>query len=150
MLEIKEVLRLDAADNNGLAAARWPPITAAAFPMMKGWSVGGMILAIALRCEKHRADGKDTLNGNLTEEFLRADQKGMALDRVYSLTHDVTTASGIRLAFDALCSTRRKALVWCGTPRSSFFMLRHTQANRTASGGMNLETLSINATLSRM
>ena len=60
-LEIKEFLRLDAAEINGLAAAGWPPIMTAAFPIMKAWSVGDMKLAIALRCEKHRADGEDTL-----------------------------------------------------------------------------------------
>lgn len=62
-------------------------------------------------------------NAALSKELLRKQLRGASFDYLYGSSHDVLTASGLRLYIEALGSLREKGLSWLATQCSSYVVL---------------------------
>ena len=70
--------------------------------------------------------------GNLTRELLRSGFTGSAFHSEYPTDHNLLDSSGLELALNCLTALRRHALLWLGTPCSSFVVLCRAQSLRSA------------------
>ena len=130
---------LDSDHNHGLCQNRWPIILAGTFPEWSMLSLKDMLVGLCLyawktRFEIYQTGHNSTLaplnfveffaaSGNLSKACLQTNLQGVAFDIDYSEMHDMSTASAARLAFESIGHTVVKAMVWFGTPCSSFTAL---------------------------
>ena len=130
----------DAMHNHGRAQTMWPLLITTAYPFMRGWLLKDMMLAIIARTLCNRRKGRAWLDcveyfagrGALSREALRQGFQVCALDREISDHHDVLSSSeALRLWFTVLSATRAGALVWHGTPCSSFSIMCRAVSKRT-------------------
>eukprot|EP00435_Cladocopium_sp_Y103_P013094 s5398_g3.t1 len=129
----------DAVRNHGRAQAIWPLLITTAYPFMEGWSLKDMMLAIIARTLSNRCKGRAWLDcveyfagrGALSREALRQGFRVCALDKEISDHHEVLSSSeSLRLWFAVLSATRAGALVWHGTPCSSFSIMCRAVSKR--------------------
>ena len=116
-----------------VVAQAWTSILAATYPWVEeqGWLLREVLLALCLRVLHHRALGNSCLDfieyyagsGELSRAAIGHGLCGLAFDVMYSPDHDALTPEGLRLYLAALAGTKPGALIWHGTPCSSFVVL---------------------------
>ena len=139
---VTEFLLHDKKKNFGRAALRWPQIIATAYPWMQTWSLQDMLLALVARTLHHRAMGRSWLDvveyfagtANLSRAAIQKGHRVCALDKDISESHDVMgSVESIRLWLSVLAATKEHALVWHGTPCSSWTIMCRAVSERCES-----------------
>lgn len=69
----------------------------------------------------------------MTKEFLRRGHQGSAFDISFSDEHNILDTRGLRLILEAVCSLKRKGMLWLATVCSSFVVLCRAQSLRVPS-----------------
>lgn len=99
-----------------------------------------MIMALASRTFHHREGGRAWLDvieffagkGNLSRAGINAGNRVCGLDKIIHPEHDVLeSASALRIWFGPLAATKPSSLVWCGTPCSSYTIMRRATSERS-------------------
>lgn len=139
--KINKFLVLDQVHAGGHAMTAWSARLTAAYPFMVGWQLDQMLLALVARVLHARQSGlawADYIElycgqGNLSRAAIMAGLKGMSFDISLSEQHDVLTPRGLRLILTALTVTKKGALLWHGTPCSSFTIMSRSGSKRAES-----------------
>eukprot|EP00438_Fugacium_kawagutii_P008877 Skav209689 [mRNA] locus=scaffold2205:6026:7060:+ [translate_table: standard] len=132
----------DSQQKHGLCQRCWKVILTNAFPEWSMLSLKDMLVGLCryvwrIRLEANQG-GNVKLNfieffagsGNLSKACLQSKLQGLAFDIDYSEMHDMSDPSAVRLAVEALGHTVVKALIWLGTPYSSFTALCQNNSQR--------------------
>ena len=136
---VNKFLRHDRQTNFGRAAQTWPQMIAAAYPFMQTWSLGDQLIALVARTLHHRAMGRSWLDvveyfagaANLSRAAIQRGFRVCALDKEISGSHDViSSVESIRLWLSVLAATKENALVWHGTPCSSWTIMCRSVSER--------------------
>ena len=138
---IERFLQCDAAMAGGRAARLWTRILHQCFgERAPGQTLEMMLLKLIMRGYRNQMSNSELHHfcecfsgvGNLTRELLRAGFKGSAFDSEYTADHNLLDSSGFELVLNCLTALRRHALLWLGTPCSSFVVLCRAQSLRNA------------------
>ena len=137
---IHNFLETDAKCNQGRASRVWPCMLAAAFPWMATWTLSDQLFAIVARILHHRMEGRAWCDyveffcghGNLSRAAIAAGLEGLSFDITLSMSHDALSGDGFALMLTALAATKARALVWHGTPCSSFTVMSRGTSLRAA------------------
>lgn len=137
--EIKDFLRMDdQIYNSGRACHVWSAVLSLVFPWMEQWALEDKLFALVVRGWHHRKAGRASLDyieffcgqGNLSREAISANLKGVSLDVALAADHDALQPEGLELMLLALAATKPQALVWHGTPCSSFTVMCRSVSKR--------------------
>ena len=140
---IEKFLQCDAIMAGGRAARLWPKILHQCFgERVPGQTLAMMLLKLIMRGYRNQnAQGSDDLHHftecfsgvcNLTKELLRAGFAGSAFDSSYTEDHNLLNSFGFELVLNCVTALRRHALLWLGTPCSSFVVLCRAQSLRSS------------------
>ena len=109
--------------------AIWQQMLAETFPSMASWPWKAQMKFLINFCHYQRRVRQSAKyhfveffagNGNLSRELLRDGWEGVAVDIKYGTDHNLLSVRGLRLAINAVLETHSGALLWFGTPCSSF------------------------------
>ena len=138
---IRQFIQLDRVHGGARAQTLWPVRLVEAYPFMAGWSLENMLLSLAARVFHARQSGlawADYIEffcgrGNLSRAAIMAGLKGLSFDINMSNddAHNCLTAPGLRMMMQALACTKKGALVWHGTPCSSFTIMCRANSKRS-------------------
>ena len=137
--KIKDFLIMDdQIYNSGRASHVWNAVLSLVYPWMEQWVLEDKLFALVVRGWHHRKAGRASLDyieffcgwGNLSREAISANLKGVSLDVALSACHDALQPEGLELMLLALAATKPQALVWHGTPCSSFTVMCRSVSKR--------------------
>ena len=135
---VQDFLAFDAAHDG--QSVRWVNLLDMCYPCLANLSLTDKLMAIINRTLYNRDSGQCHLSwveycagaGHLSRALLKRHLKGACFDILYESDHNMLLASGVWLFVDALSATHSGALVWLGTPRSSFVSLCVSVSQRRA------------------
>lgn len=139
-MEIDAFLQDDAENYGGRANQAWSSCLRRAYPFMRSWRIGDMLLALCLRVIYHRRLGHSCLQyveffcgkGELSKAAIELGLHGVSLDWCLNPEgHDCLTPEGLRVFLAVLSGCAPAALSWLGTQCSSFVVLCRAQSLRT-------------------
>ena len=129
--KIEAFLVYDSVQFRGEVSDAWWSMLSVAFPWSTSWRLADTLHVLALRVLYHRSVGHSFLDfveffsgfGQLTRAGLNHGLRGLAFDITYREDHNALADEGLRLFLTVLAGTKPGAMVWFGTPCSSFVVL---------------------------
>ena len=124
--------------------AIWQQMLAETFPSMASWPWKAQMKFLINFCHYQRRVRQSAKyhfveffagNGNLSRELLRDGWEGVAVDIKYGTDHNLLSVRGLRLAINAVLETHSGALLWFGTPCSSFVKICRYSTKRSMDNG---------------
>ena len=144
LTDIRAFLQLDAQSGHA-ANTGWQQILSQAYPEWADEPLEQMLSFLVQRVKENRSGCQHLAptqviefwagSGNLTCEHVKLGLTCSRFDTVYSLQHDCTTSTGLRLWLEELCRTADSSLTWMGTTCSSFVPLCVSQSKRRRENG---------------
>ena len=139
--KIAQFLDYDQIYTGGQAQEVWPSLISAAYPWMQKLSLLDQLYTLVARVYFHRQSDRAWCDyiefycglGNLSRAAIDGGLEGLSFDIACSSHHDVLTPHGLRLYLASIAATRSKALLWFGTPCSSFTIMCRGTSQRDAS-----------------
>ena len=122
----------DLHENNGRACRVWTLMMNEAFPELRTMNITRLLTYLSIVTWRWRRSGRGLCfqfieyfcgEGNLSKALLRSNRRGLPLDIRLNSAHNFLTARGIRFAVLALMMTTQNALIWFGTPCSSWSII---------------------------
>ena len=121
----------DLHENNGRACRVWTLMMNEAFPELQTMNLTRLLTYLSVVTWRWRRSGRLCFQfieyfcgeGNLSKALLRSNRRGLPLDIRLNPAHNFLTARGIRFAVLALMMTTQNALIWFGTPCSSWSVI---------------------------
>ncbi len=120
----------DERENNGRAYQVWTSMLHEAFPELVAMNIVRLLTYLAIVALRWRRTRRCFQfieffcgQGNLSNALLRINKRGLPLDIRLNLAHNFLTSIGIRFAVLAVMVTTENALVWFGTPCSSWSII---------------------------
>ena len=118
----------DEHENNGRACRVWTSMLHAAFPELVSMNVIRLLTYLTVVTWRWRRSERRCFQfieffcgeGNLSKAMMRKNRRGLPLDIRLNLAHNFLTSNGIRFAVLALMTSAENALIWFGTPCSSW------------------------------
>lgn len=123
----------DLQENHGRACRVWTSMINDAFPELQGMDVVRSLTYLSIVTWRWRRSSSRRRSlqfieyfcgeGNLSKALLRINERGIPFDIRLNPLHNFLTPSGIRLAILSLMTTSENALIWFGTPCSSWSII---------------------------
>ena len=121
----------DLRENHGRADRVWRLMMNEAFPELIGMDLVRSLTYLTLVTWRWRRSSRRCFQfieyfcgeGNLSKALLRINRRGIPFDIRLNPDHNFLTPSGIRLAILSLMMTAENALIWFGTPCSSWSII---------------------------
>ena len=122
----------DSRENHARAYRVWTLMMNQAFPELLGMDVARLLTYLSIvtwrwRRSSHRRSFQFIEyfcgEGNLSKALLRINRRGIPFDIRLNPAHNFLTPGGIRLAILSLMMTAENALIWFGTPCSSWSII---------------------------
>lgn len=122
----------DEHENFGRASRIWTSMLHEAFPELVSMNATRLLTYLSVVTWRWRRSGTRRCfqfieffcgEGNLSKALLRINRRGLPLDIRLNAAHNFLTSDGIRFAILAVMMTSENALIWFGTPCSSWSII---------------------------